>query len=153
MFSSLTDTLFAVKLNSFDLQRMLGHFNEQYQEYLQKSGGLAMPVDGASAANDAAVLLGENDDEHQYPGYKIAMNNPVLIDHLEKFFHLHHVACIREVREDDHTISLIISKASLEEAGLTNKDEGEYLFSLHQKFQDCLEKHESMRQEVIRSSM
>lgn len=152
MFSSLTDTLFAVKLNAFDLKRMLGYFNEQYQEYLQKTDGMLVGEPAWDEAVDAATLLGEDDAENKYLGYKIVLNNPVLLNHLHDFFDSRNVACIKEYRDDENQCALVISKASLEDAHLTNKDEGEYLFTLHQKFQACLEKREAARQELSRSA-
>ena len=117
---SRAHTQFAAKPTPFDLNRLISNVNQQYRDYLKKLG---FPISGIKTCHDQdkSPIITE-----------VVSDNVFLLTHLTDFFRSKGVGATLSASESDNKFCLQLTKNTLALAKMTEKDEGEYLFTLNQ---------------------
>ncbi len=113
---------FATKPTPFDLSRMISHVNQQYRDYLKKLG---FPNSGMKTCQDQ--------DKTGYSTIvQVVSENIFILTHMHDFFKSKGVNAELTCSTSDNKFYLQLTKNTLALAPLSEKEEGEYLFSLNQ---------------------
>ena len=115
---------YSVQIKPFNLQTLLRDINAQYNDYLLGIG---------NADSMLACTLQENAAPEMFAEPHYLIDFPylhVLRDHLQAFL------CSKQIPAPIIYGYLVIRKSDLEASKLTNKDEGDYLFSLNKFFKE-----------------